>query len=95
MIMLFSSSEIKGDIMVNALIKDRAISDLNDSVENLIAELRKIRDKDIRLKNASDLENLERKVHGIAAELADKISGIKLQQSMSEKDSVEEEKKIN
>lgn len=68
-------------------------SDLNNSVEDLIAKLRAIKNAPIRLRNGNDLEKLETRVHAIATELADKISGIKLQESMDEEASKEEEKK--
>jgi hypothetical protein len=59
------------------------ISNLNADVESLLEEIQQIRLSPVSTCNAETLEKLEREIHQKTAKLADLISGIKLQETLS------------
>tara|TARA_B100000029_G_scaffold462234_1_gene494576 strand:- start:1150 stop:1431 length:282 start_codon:yes stop_codon:yes gene_type:complete len=75
---------------------DKANATLNkdEKIEELIDQLSAIRHRKDKITNAADFHALEIEVHNVSKELADTISGIKLQEHLSSTENKETEKEL-
>lgn len=67
---------------------------MDDKIEQLMDQLSAIRHRKDKITNAADFHALEIEVHKVSKELADTISGIKLQEHLSSAENKETEKEL-
>lgn len=75
--------------------KPESISNLREKADEISQRIAQFVDQDYKLTDDKSFYNLEITLHKMTKELADTITGIKLQEHLAKSDTTEEEKKIS